>query len=597
MKRLVSFLLLALLLITFVSCEHNVYLDDKKDLPSDIWCVGPQQNGNFFKTANEAINFIISQGMTKSISVDENCTIHLLRHVLSEDSDAIAMYGKQYVLPEEYRKEITVPEHFEGTLCIDFGGYRYDFANNIDYFFIVKGGSEVYIYNGDSVIFKESRSPITNPALIVGTRTVTIDEHLIDDRRVGPENEAPAAVLVTEEGTLVITCDKEKRAQTGVGGTFTVNEGGVVKIEEGTVTIKDVLEVEKSDITITGGEIHNPHEIDDRISEAIPEENKKDVDRKIVHSPLKHFEAKQPTCLEDGNIEFWQCQNDDCLKLFADIDCTTEISLSQTRVSRLNHNLIHKDGTESTCTEHGHPKHWVCQSCGKFFKDASATKETTWEDLQLELKPHSFNNTVWSSDNTHHWHECSVCHEHEENIAHSSIQFVYDDDNHWKICSVCGSKFALGSHTWGEWEEHISGSVTHLIAECTICGAKKTATKPEYLVYDIGIGEAKLKAIEDTPCGDFYINGTIIENNAPITVSNSQVTAEFRPFINSNINFSPYCNVIHNGSMNQITTGTKDEKGNYKVSFTLTDKKEYGVNIQLNTEGGTQSITCYLRLI
>lgn len=544
-----------LLLSLLLSCGHNVYLDDDSDkgkaVKPDIW----EAEGRYFSTANEAIDYIILRSSHAEEEVEEEVRksshassgdgqmwqVRLLRPVLSEGSDGISVYGGQYAEPEELRGAITVPEGFKGRLCIDFGGNRYDFSNRIEHFFMIRGGKEVRIYNGESVIFRESQSPITNPALIVGTRTVFIDEHLIDDRRVGPEEEAPAAVEVSGNGELVITCDKDSRSLTGLGGTFTIEEGGAVRIEEGTVTIYDIKGT-AGGLAITGGEIRNPHEIDSLITDAIQARSIDAVDHRVLHGPVERHPGKDASCLESGSIEYWYC--------------------------------------------HG---------CGKYYSDEGCLTEITYESTVISPGGHKFKET-WTSDSKKHWHECTACQAHQEDIAHSSEVYLCDDDKHWKECSECNSVFDEGEHEWGDYHEcDCDGPVKHLVRECRICGAKWNASTPEYLLFDIGIGEARLKAIESTPCGDFYINGKVVSDGSSMEVDSQSVTAEFKPHLNSNINFRSYCYVVNSGSIYEIQTGTKDDNGNYKVSFTLRNKKEHGVNIQANTQGGSLSLTVYLR--
>ena len=54
------------------------------------------------------------------------------------------------------------------------------------------------------------------------------------------------------------------------------------------------------------------------------------------------------------------------------------------------HSLTHVDAEESTCTSEGNIEHWECTSCGKYFKDADATIEATWGELQLPMLEHDY---------------------------------------------------------------------------------------------------------------------------------------------------------------------------------------------------------------
>mgnify|MGYP006998040101 FL=1 len=105
-----------------------------------------------------------------------------------------------------------------------------------------------------------------------------------------------------------------------------------------------------------------------------------------------------------------------------------------------------------------------------------------WED-----KPHTHAySTEWSSDETNHWHECSVCHAKKDEAPHTydnacdttcndcgktrEITHSYgeawsnDETNHWHECSVC--------HTKKDEAAHIPGAeATETTAQtCTVCG-------------------------------------------------------------------------------------------------------------------------------
>ena len=75
-----------------------------------------------------------------------------------------------------------------------------------------------------------------------------------------------------------------------------------------------------------------------------------------------------------------------------------------------------------------------------------------WED-----KPHTHTySTTWSTDETNHWHECSVCGDKKDVAAHT-------DANNDHNCDVCGKKTS----------DHTGGTATcSEQATCTICGEK-----------------------------------------------------------------------------------------------------------------------------
>ena len=76
-----------------------------------------------------------------------------------------------------------------------------------------------------------------------------------------------------------------------------------------------------------------------------------------VHDLIK-TEAKDATCTEAGNIEYWTCS--ECEKLFSDEEGTTEITAADTVVPAKGHSLEKTEAKEATCTEAGNTEYWTC---------------------------------------------------------------------------------------------------------------------------------------------------------------------------------------------------------------------------------------------
>ena len=103
-------------------------------------------------------------------------------------------------------------------------------------------------------------------------------------------------------------------------------------------------------------------------------------------------------------------------------------------------------------------KGWATDAAGAVITDAiynvtgNVTFYAIWEDV-----PHSHTyKTEWSTDETNHWHECSVCGDKKDEAAHAD-----NDKDHF--CDVCGKKMSV--HTGG------TATCTEK-ATCSICGQK-----------------------------------------------------------------------------------------------------------------------------
>ena len=92
---------------------------------------------------------------------------------------------------------------------------------------------------------------------------------------------------------------------------------------------------------------------------------------------LTKVEAKDATCTEDGNKAYWTCEH--CKKYFLSDDTNPEtakaVELSET-VIPASHKLTKVEAKDATCTEDGNKAYWTCEHCGKYFLSDDANPET-----------------------------------------------------------------------------------------------------------------------------------------------------------------------------------------------------------------------------
>ena len=108
-----------------------------------------------------------------------------------------------------------------------------------------------------------------------------------------------------------------------------------------------------------------------------------------------------------------------------------------------DHDTVHHDRVDPTCTTTGSIEYWQCGVCGKKFSDAACTTEVT--DVTLDKLPHSAG-TAWEKDTTYHWHLCVNCEsEVMDKAAHTYGDWVViteatetETGLRKRTCSVCG---------------------------------------------------------------------------------------------------------------------------------------------------------------
>ena len=110
----------------------------------------------------------------------------------------------------------------------------------------------------------------------------------------------------------------------------------------------------------------------------------------LGHS-LEVTEAKEPTCTETGNNTYWTCST--CHKVFADEQGENETSVSAETIPALGHSMVKTEAVAPTCTESGNNEYYTCSTCGKIYKDEQGDAETTAEAEVLPALGHTMEKT------------------------------------------------------------------------------------------------------------------------------------------------------------------------------------------------------------
>ena len=484
LKALIIF---SLILTVFTACDHNVYMGEPERITPSLWKV----NNTYFDSLQEAMDYIY--GNTKGNSKSKSITDIPLSRTAILQRDVLHSNG-------ETGGGLVVPEDFTGQLVIDFNGFTYEFDNSLDHFFDVRGGDEVYIFNGTTVIYNEAdHEPY---ALAVNTDTVTIDEHLIDDRRWDPTNNVSDAKLfdVGEKGKLRVVGIQETDAArlTGVVSVFTDGKsGGKLILEDSRVVITNILTRYKN--PETGA-------ISDSITlTTIPADARSEITISSGYVTINNIETLSDYYRKEGSAPA-ELYSKAILNIFSD-DATNLTKIEnphdstekpidtaiQTIIDDQNsvtdpdveHVIIHSFDDEHThaavdptCTTAGNILYYQCTTCHKYFdSDLSEIEDidkTVSEGgtiipafghtlLHVEAKEE----TCTEDGNTEYW-KCTVC------------EKLFSDENgttETNIDSVIINNF--DGHAWGAWTTVTSatceteGLKKHV---CLRCGQEETDT-------------------------------------------------------------------------------------------------------------------------
>ena len=141
------------------------------------------------------------------------------------------------------------------------------------------------------------------------------------------------------------------------------------------------------------------------------------------------------------------------------------------------HDLKETPAKAPTCLEEGNNQYFTCQVCQKVFK-ADKVTETTAEQEVLAKVAHTFAQ-VWSADGTHHWYACTTegCAAQDQHGEHTFVwvtdKEATEDETGLKheACTVCAYERSVGTVIPVKDHTHI-GIVHHeaVAATCTETG-------------------------------------------------------------------------------------------------------------------------------
>ena len=186
-----------------------------------------------------------------------------------------------------------------------------------------------------------------------------------------------------------------------------------------------------------------------------------------AHHTMKQVPAKDATCESEGNIAYYTCSV--CGKLFSDADAVTETTADAVKLEKLSHKLTKTEAVPATCTKGGSNEYYTCSACGKIFKDADASTETSVDAEKTSKIPHTLTKTEYKAatcteDGNTEYYTCSVCgkmFKDESGTQETSVEAeklvatghsltktdakeptcTEDGNNEYYTCSACGKIF------------------------------------------------------------------------------------------------------------------------------------------------------------
>ena len=129
------------------------------------------------------------------------------------------------------------------------------------------------------------------------------------------------------------------------------------------------------------------------------------------HKMTEHA-AEPATCLKDGNNEYWSCEN--CNKYYADSEGKEEIEESSWIIPATGHKMTEHAAEPATCIEDGNNEYWSCDNCNKYYADSERKEEIEEGSWVIPATGHKMTDhpavpaTYKETGNSEYW-SCENC--------------------------------------------------------------------------------------------------------------------------------------------------------------------------------------------
>ena len=296
-------------------------------------------------------------------------------------------------------------------------------------------------------------------------------------------NTKQLTIAIGEEKELTATIQPENATNKNVTWTSTktdvvsVNAGKIMALKEGSANIivktENGAKTASCTVTVVTEHVHN----------------------------LIHTEAKESTCKNTGNIEYWICEG--CDKIFADADGEEEITVDDIIIPKKEHTpseAVKENEEAATCEEEGSYDEIVkCSVCGEVISSEHKVVpalEHDWGEW-IETRPATETSTgeetrICKHDSTHkETREIPTIGQHVHNLIHKDAKEATCKETgnieYW-TCEGCDKTFAdeEGTHeitieeTIITKKNHIPSNVVKenmVVATCETAGFYDEVTK------------------------------------------------------------------------------------------------------------------------
>ena len=278
--------------------------------------------------------------------------------------------------------------------------------------------------------------------------------------------------------------------------------------------------------------------------ETIEETVEEEVEEVHQHTLVKH-DAKNATCIEDGNIEYYECS--ECGLKFTDESAQNQVE--EIVVVALGHDEIHHEAKAATCDEAGHNEYVTCSRC----------EHSTYEEIP-----------ALGHDEVLHEAKAATCDEagHNEYVTCSRCDYsTYEE--------VPATGHKLVEHEAIEPTYEVEGKVHYF--ECEEC---HKYFEDEACTHELDLSQLSIPVleapVEETPVEE-VVEETPVEE-APV-VESALATHEMQDLIKESVTVEEAKKVLEDAQLKELVATTKQHP-KYKAA----KKEKYIINVDIISE-------------
>jgi ribosomal protein L37AE/L43A len=227
-----------------------------------------------------------------------------------------------------------------------------------------------------------------------------------------------------------------------------------------------------------------------------------------------HANAADPSCHQNGNIEYWHCLV--CDEVYIDATLTTSSTIERVTILFDRSTIAHEDAIAAGCHSTGMMEYWYCTECDAIFTDADLTRLSNRKSIITPctaeiIHTEKVNPTCTKNGNIEYW-ECSEC---AAVFADATLKTPTDDfiisalGHKWKnatcteyeTCTVC-------KETYGGPLGHTEIEIPGVDATCTESGL--TAGKKCTVCNTVTVEQKTIDALGHEYAYETDINKVII---------------------------------------------------------------------------------------